>query len=69
MLLFSGNRVSFDRGPVRAMASDMVSSSRLQSSTDEPPPWPLVIVLPIICGLSITLWVGIGRLFGMLIAG
>ena len=69
MLLFSGNRVSFDRSPVRAMASDGASASRLQSSQDEPPPWPLVIVLPIICGLSITLWAGIGRLFGMLIAG
>ena len=68
MLLFSGNRVSFDRGPVRAAATDLVSSSRLQSSTDEPPPWPQVIVLPIIGGLSIILWAGIGRLFVMLIA-
>lgn len=68
MLLFSGNRVSFDRGPVRAVTTELVSSSRIQPSMDEPPPWPLVIVLPITGGLSITLWAGISRLLGMLIA-
>ena len=68
MLLFSSNQVSFDRGAVQSVVIGVGSPSRSDFSADEPPPWPLVIVLPLIAGLSITLWAGIGRLFGMLIA-
>ncbi len=68
MLLFSYYLASFHRGPVQAMAIRAVSFSWSDVGVQEPPPWPLVIVLPLITGLSITLWAGIGRLFGMLIA-
>lgn len=68
MLLFSSHRASFDRGPVQAVAISAVSPSWSDIGAPEPPPWPLVIVLPLIAGLSITLWAGIVRLFGMLIA-
>jgi len=69
MSSFSVNQVSFDRASVIAVAAGAVSTGRSQAATDEPPPWPLVVVLPLIAGLSVALWAGIGRLLGMFITG
>jgi len=68
MLPLSYYRVSFARAPFEATAIDAVSRNRFSDASDELPPWPLVVVLPLITGLSITLWAGIARLVSMLIA-
>lgn len=43
-------------------------SGRSQAVPKEPP-WPLVVVLQLIAGLSLALWAGIGGLWRMLGAG
>lgn len=45
-----------DSGPLRAVAT-------------EPPPWPWRVALPLIAGLSLALWAGIGWVLRMLGAG
>lgn len=67
MLRFSFQRVSLAGVPFEAVAIDAVSCSRVPAATYEPPPWPLVVVLPLITGLSITLWAGIARFVGMFV--
>lgn len=69
MLPFSVIQVAFSRASGEEAPAGMVCPSRSQAATNELPPWPLVVTLPLTSALSLALWVGIGQLLSMVVAG
>lgn len=48
---------------------DAIGPGAFERTGKAPRPLPLVVALPIIAGLSLALWAGVGRLVAMIAAG
>ncbi len=58
--------VSFDRVPLQPVEHGRADPS---DSNAAPQPWPLMVTVPLIAGLSLALWAAIGDIVVMLAAG
>ena len=63
------DRVSSDRASFEPITFGKAGAGLSHGAANEPPPWPLIVVLPLIAGLSLTLWAGVWGVLRMLGAG
>jgi len=61
--------VSFDRVPLQPVEHGRADLSDSPDSNVGPQPWPSMVALPLIAGLSLALWAAIGDIVATLVAG
>lgn len=63
------DRVSSDQALLKPITFGRADAGLSHDTANEPPPWPLIVVLPLIAGLSLALWAGVWGISRMLGAG
>lgn len=63
------DRASSNPSVLEPNALGRTAADRPRDAADAPTPWPWIVVLPLIAGLSLVLWAGVGMIVGLLGGG